>query len=397
MAKDRTGYIYEENGKWFARITFTDSEGKRRNLKRTAKTKTEAKKLLKKISRQVEDEGTEIIETSKLTFNDLADYYEKNYAKPAKFVDNQKVEGLRDLKRVKYFLKHFREYFGTLKLSEINYDGVVKYRAKRLKIITPRKTTRSLSSMNRELAVLRRIFNIGIRKDFISKNPVTSGENLIQISGERRRERILTLEEEKRLLEVITAEKRQIKYKRNGKEITATIENERQHLKPLVIALLDTGARKSEMKKLTWQYVDFSNRLITFHAMNTKTLKTRQVAMTKRLYKEFQNLWHSSNGKMNSLVLGKQKCVRKAFKSACEDANIPHGGISGITLHSLRHTAASRLVKGQMPIQMVGRILGHTQPQTTYRYLTADDETLYQASEILESFHKQNHKSKDDS
>jgi hypothetical protein len=35
---------------------------------------------------------------------------------------------------------------------------------------------------------------------------------------------------------------------------------------------------------------------------------------------------------------------------------------------------------------MVGRILGHTQPQTTYRYLSADAETTAQAAAILEAF-----------
>ncbi len=38
-----------------------------------------------------------------------------------------------------------------------------------------------------------------------------------------------------------------------------------------------------------------------------------------------------------------------------------------------------------MRIQLVGRILGHQQPQTTYRYLSANDETLRQAASILES------------
>jgi hypothetical protein len=42
-----------------------------------------------------------------------------------------------------------------------------------------------------------------------------------------------------------------------------------------------------------------------------------------------------------------------------------------------------------MPIQMVGRILAHQNPQTTYRYLSANEETLYQASEILESYQHQ--------
>ena len=43
-----------------------------------------------------------------------------------------------------------------------------------------------------------------------------------------------------------------------------------------------------------------------------------------------------------------------------------------------------------MPLQMVGRILGHSQPQTTYRYLSADTETAAQAAAILEGFQARN-------
>jgi hypothetical protein len=42
-----------------------------------------------------------------------------------------------------------------------------------------------------------------------------------------------------------------------------------------------------------------------------------------------------------------------------------------------------------MPLQMVGRILGHSQPQTTYRYLSADVEATEQAAAILEAFQTQ--------
>ncbi len=61
------------------------------------------------------------------------------------------------------------------------------------------------------------------------------------------------------------------------------------------------------------------------------------------------------------------------------------GALHGLTLHSLRHTFATRLLKGHLPIQLIGRVLGHTQPQTTYRYLTANNDTLYEAASILES------------
>ncbi len=79
------------------------------------------------------------------------------------------------------------------------------------------------------------------------------------------------------------------------------------------------------------------------------------------------------------------KSVRKAFESACKEANIKTGRPFGITLHSLRHTVAVRLVKGNFPLQFTARILGHQSVQTTYRYLSANDETLFQAVSILES------------
>jgi integrase len=387
--KERTGYVFEDKGKWFARITITGENGKRRNIKRTAKSKADAKELLKKLTRQIDDDGIQAVESWRMTFNDLAEYYSTHYAKPARFIDNQKVEGLRDLRRVKGFLIHFRAYFGKQKLTEITYGDVFSYRSERLKILTPKGTTRTIASMNRELAYLRRTFNIALRQGWINKNPINSGENLILTSCERRRERILTFDEEQKLLEVCCSEIREIKYKRKGKEITAKITNEREHLKPLLVALLDTGARLGEMLKLTWRDIDLDKRLITIKARNTKTLKQRQVAITQRFYDILTILSNKQGVISDSLVFGIKNNVRKSFTSACKDAGIQPSGIHGITLHSLRHSAASRLVNGQMPIQMVGRILGHTQPQTTYRYLTANEETLFQASSILESFQNQ--------
>jgi integrase len=313
---------------------------------------------------KLDDGGCEVIDAEKLTFNDLADYYEKHYAKPAKFIDDRKVEGMRDLGRVQGFVKQFRLYFGKMKIKQIGYEEVLSFRNYRLTIPTHYKKTRNIATMNRELSCLRRVFNIAIRQGWILRNPVNMGESLIDRSAERRRERILTLEEEKRLLDVCV-----------GK---------RAHLRPLIICLLDTGARRGETFKLKFADLDFENRLITYQALNTKMLKTRQVAMTNRIYVELLKLWEDSDKTENSFVFG-FKCVKAAFENACKDAGIETGRPFGITLHSLRHTAATRLVKGQMPIQMVGRILSHQNPQTTYRYLTANDETLRQAALIFES------------
>ncbi len=142
------------------------------------------------------------------------------------------------------------------------------------------------------------------------------------------------------------------------------------------------------MIKLNWQSVDFENRLILIRSETTKTLKSRQVAMTERLNEELLNLWNKSDKDLSASVF-QMKSFRKAFGTACRLAGIKTGGLDGFTPHSCRHTTATRLVKGKMPIQLVGKILGHENVNTTFRYLSVNDETLYQASSILESFQHQ--------
>jgi len=371
MAKDRTGYIFKDKqGKWYARTTITDTTGKRRNIKRQAPDKREAKQRLREILRRLDEEGSKTLDISRLTFNHLADYYVAHHCKPAEYSDGKKISGLRDVQRAQGFLVRFREYFGKRRLAEITYGDIHMYRAMRLKAKTHYKRTLTIASMNRELGVLRRILNIGVREGWLPRNPFNAGESLISPASERRRESILTIDEEKRLLE-------------------ACDHSGNLCLRPFVVCLLDTGARRSEMLKLRWNSVCFVTRIITIQAMTTKTLKTRQVVMTERMYRELSCLWNASPDKQadGSVFETKERTMTRTFARACKSAGIKYGSPNGITLHSLRHTAATRLVKGQMPLHIVGRILGHSQPQTTYRYLSADREATTQAAAILESFH----------
>lgn len=120
--------------------------------------------------------------------------------------------------------------------------------------------------------------------------------------------------------------------------------------------------------------------------MTTKTLQGRQVAMTERLFEELQVIWNASaKAKEARIFRASARQARFALAATCRLAKVEYGSPFGITFHSLRHTAATRLVKGQMPLQMVGRILGHSQPQTTYRYLSADVETAAQAAAIFDA------------
>jgi integrase len=99
--------------------------------------------------------------------------------------------------------------------------------------------------MNRELSNLRQIFNIVIRQGWLTRNPVNMGEPLIDRSAERRRTKVLSLEEEKRLLEACT-----------GK---------RKHIRPLIICRLDTGARRGETLEL--KFSDLEPMAFSYHIL----------------------------------------------------------------------------------------------------------------------------------
>jgi integrase len=55
------------------------------------------------------------------------------------------------------------------------------------------------------------------------------------------------------------------------------------HPKPLVITVLHTGFRKSELLSLRWASVDFRHRLDKVEAACTKTLEARSVPTTETL------------------------------------------------------------------------------------------------------------------
>ncbi len=67
--------------------------------------------------------------------------------------------------------------------------------------------------------------------------------------------------------------------------------------------------------------------------------------------------------------------LRKSWARVCN-----HAGIENVRLHDLRHTAASIAVGQGSSLAIVGKLLGHTQAQTTLRYAHVDSNPAIQAA-----------------
>ena len=364
MPKTKSGYVYQDEAKrWYARFDYTDESGKRRTVRRRAKDKTDAKELLQSLLERFRDHGQQSFDGDRMTFNDLADFYEEIYLVEPQYVDGRKVAGLRDWHNYRLLLTVLRNHFGNRKLRTIMHGDVDRFRTIRLKTPTLHKKQRSIATVNRELSLLRRVLNVAKRNKWITDNPFELGESLIRPGDEKPRERIITREEEERLLTVCT--------------------DSRSHLRPIIIAALDTGMRRAEILKLRWADIDFTESIITVRAFNTKTMRERHVALTERLEQVLRKLYENSTKEPDARCFGVKGSIKKAFNTARRKA-----GLHTVRFHDLRHTHASRLVSAHIPLAEVGRVLGHTQPVTTYRYVNANVETARRAAAALDVFNQ---------
>src|SRR5262245_52038070 len=248
-------------------------------------------------------------------------------------------------------------------------DGnVIDVEQARLKVLTVRGTTRSIASVNRELEILRAILNFALRQDWISKNPFNSGASLISKADETHRERLMTFEEEKKLLAACEADSR-------------------KHLRPILIAAVDTAMRRGELLKLCWRNVDFDVRSIEIEAFNTKTARARAVAMTSRLESELKQIYENAPKDPEGLVFGIKDNFKNGFAAACKEAKI-----EGLRFHDLRHTAITRMVEAGMQPAEVMRVSGHTTPAMLWRYMNANVDTARRAADALDALRNSKYK-----
>ena len=60
-------------------------------------------------------------------------------------------------------------------------------------------------------------------------------------------------------------------------------------------------------------------------------------------------------------------------------------GLKGVRIHDLRHTFASTAVATGQGLPMIGKLLGHTQVQTTARYAHLAADPVKNAADLVSS------------
>jgi len=98
-------------------------------------------------------------------------------------------------------------------------------------------------------------------------------------------------------------------------------------------------------------------------------------------------MYESSSKNAEDLVFNIKTSVKTAFSKVRSEANLPD-----LRFHDLRHTHATKLVSKHLALSEVGRMLGHTQANTTFRYVNRNVETARRAVAILDEMNRESEK-----
>jgi integrase len=232
---------------------------------------------------------------------------------------------------------------------------------------------------NRVLALLRKMFNFAIsdneREWGIARNPATG----VQKFQEEKRERWLSEEELERLAVAMDGypDKRAALAEVSEKQ-RVFVHSEAQRAVNAIRLIMVTGARKGEVLLATWSQFDLDRGVWTKPSHNTKQksvehvpLNDQAIAFLKSLPRDGEYLFP---GRMGAHLTD----LRFAWAAIREDTQL-----EDVHIHDLRHTFASHLVSRGASLPMIGRLLGHTQAQTTARYAHLADGPLREASNLF--------------
>ena len=269
-----------------------------------------------------------------VTFREFARVYLRDHAQ----VNNRRPE------RAIEIVTRLNVVFGPLILHEITAHRIEQWKRERLAGRWRARGQRGPSNtvkpgtVNRDLDVLKSIFSKAIEWGKLRDSPA---KQVRRLEVGERPTRILTSEEQESLLAAASGKARAF----------------------IALALV-TGARAGELLNLRWDQVTGDE--VAF--LQTKNGRTRTIPLTPQMTLVLDTLprasgWVFFNPKSQKpyTVNGMRHVVRRAFLRA--------GIRSGdVTVHTLRHTALSRMVAAGSDVVTVMEIAGHSTIRMLERY-----------------------------
>lgn len=154
------------------------------------------------------------------------------------------------------------------------------------------------------------------------------------------------------------------------------------HIRLAIMLMLGTACRVGAALDLTWDRVDLDRRQIELALPDSTTRKGRATVPINGSL--LAALTTAKEAALSDYVIewagGPVGSIKTGFNAAAARA-----GISGVTPHVLRHTAAVWMAEAGRPMSRISQYLGHTNTQVTERvYARFAPEHLQEEANVLD-------------
>ncbi|MCJ7434526.1 MAG: tyrosine-type recombinase/integrase [Anaerolineales bacterium] len=273
---------------------------------------------------------------------------------------------------IKWFEKHNRE---TFTMENVTPSDIREYRQ-----YLQNEQGFKASTVNRKLASLASLMNWGIESGQITTNPT---ENVKTVQQSAAAPRWLDKSEQFALQRAIEKDLQLSRLRYPRRWVT------RRRDASLIIFLLHTGLRLSEMVSLELSDVQITNRKGITLVRRGKGNKERRVPLNAEARKALQEwlavrpqvsdafIWIAVEATADDGISG--RAVQRILCRYAQDA-----GLEELTPHVLRHTFAKNLANKGVGLEKIAALLGHASLNTTRIYITPDARDLERAVEQLE-------------
>lgn len=258
-------------------------------------------------------------------------------------------------KTAKWYRNECRALMASKPIADAPLDGITgelasEFAAHRL------RQGKQVATVNSSLRVLRRVLNLAAEWGVIAVAP-----RIKVLSGERRRERVVSAEEEARYLGVAS-----------------------DPLASVATLLADTGMRPEECFRLRWEYVTWLNgRNGALLVARGKTAAARRVIpMTPRVRTVLEVRWNAVGKPEEGWVWPART------RSGHVEPNSIYGQhlkalqaskVRPFVLYSLRHTFLTRLGESGCDAWTLARIAGHSSIAISARYVHPSEDRVLEA------------------
>jgi integrase len=245
---------------------------------------------------------------------------------------------------------HVAPVLGTMRMRDIKPGDV-------LRLHDSKRTQLCAASANRILALVKRVFNVGIMLERCDKNPCRG----VRMHAEQNiRNRTLAGEELKRF-------------------VAALVDEPNRVAADFFLYALATAGRREECLQMTWGEVSLERETWTIPASRSKNGKSRTVPLNDVALQVLRNrlALQRSQYVFPGRDSGPFNNPSKAFKRVLERA-----GIVDLKIHDLRRSAATILVNNGGSIGQAQKLLGHSSSTlTATRYAFLAESQVRDASQ----------------